>query len=165
MAFWKKNEEVLNVPGAKPAPAAGTTAAKAATPGKAASPEKAATPPKPPSNFADNVVAPVAAIRPSLDRDTTVTGKLSFNAPTRIDGKLHGEVRANDLLIIGEEAFVEGLVQAAKLVILGEVRGDVQVQERVEIGITGRVTGAIKTRNLVVLEGGTVNADCRVTGA
>jgi len=157
VAFWKKNDEMPDTP----APPATSTVK---VPEKPPVPTQNAPAAKPTTSFAENVVAPVTAIRPSLDRDTTVTGKLSFNAPTRIDGKLHGEVRANDLLIIGEEAFVEGTVRAAKLVILGEVRGEVRVQERVEIGITGRVSGAIETRNLVVLEGGTVNADCRVSG-
>lgn len=143
MAFWKKNE----------------TDTVAATPSPAT---RSATPEPLTKSFAENVVAPAPVIRPSLDRDTTVTGKLSFNSPTRIDGKLHGEVRANDLLIVGEDAFVEGIVRAEKLVVLGEVRGEVHVKDRVEIGITGRVFGAIEAKNLVVLEGGHVDADCRV---
>src|SRR5207245_1468981 len=61
-------------------------------------------------------VAPAAALRASLGPDTTVTGRLSFTVPTRIDGTLRGEVRARDLLVIGESGFVEGIVHAPTLV-------------------------------------------------
>ena len=35
-------------------------------------------------------------IRTVLDKGTQVNGKLSFTAPTRIEGRLRGEVRAAD---------------------------------------------------------------------
>ena len=64
-------------------------------------------------------------VRVSLGPDAEVTGKLSFVSPTRIEGKLKGEVRSSDLLIIGPEAVVQATVHAEKLVVLGEVRGEV----------------------------------------
>src|SRR5947207_2989351 len=39
-------------------------------------------------------------VRVSLGPDAEVTGKLSFTVPTRIEGKLKGEVRATDLLAV-----------------------------------------------------------------
>jgi len=112
-----------------------------------------------------NVVAPMPTLRPSLGADTSVSGRLSFTVPTRIDGKLRGEVRASDLLVVGEEGFVEGIVRALKLIVLGEVRGDVRGAERVEIGPGGRVTGTVETNSLVVKEGGCLDGDCRISPA
>ena len=43
-------------------------------------------------------------VRVSLGPDAEVSGKLSFVVPTRIEGKLKGEVRASDLLVIGPQA-------------------------------------------------------------
>ena len=96
MAFWNKNDEgdlLRDVP-------IGSSRAVEA-------PKPAAT------------EAPVhtTAVRSSLGPDTAITGKLSFSAPTRIDGKLKGEIRATDLLIIGEQAVVEGAVRAQKLIL------------------------------------------------
>ena len=106
--------------------------------------------------------APLPVLRPSLGADTVVSGRLSFTVPTRIDGKLRGEVRASDLLVVGEEGFIEGIVRALKLVVLGEVRGEVQGAESVEIGPGGRLMGTVETYSLVVKEGGCLDGDCRI---
>ncbi len=107
--------------------------------------------------------APTPMLRPSLGPDTAVSGRLSFTVPTRIDGRLRGEVRATDLLVVGEDAVVEGVVRALKLVVLGEVRGDIRGAERVEIGPGGRLMGTVETHSLVVKPGGCLDGDCRIS--
>lgn len=107
-------------------------------------------------------VVPVPVLRPSLGPDTSVSGRLSFTVPTRIDGKLRGEVRASELLVVGEDAVVEGVVRALKLVVLGEVRGDVRGADCVEIGAGGRLMGTVETHSLIVKEGGCLDGDCRI---
>jgi len=102
------------------------------------------------------------AVRSSLGPDTSITGKLSFSAPTRIDGKLKGEIRATDLLIIGEQAVVEGAVRAQQLMLHGEVQGDVMGVERVEIVAGGRLKGSVHTPVLIVHEGAILDGDCKV---
>jgi cytoskeletal protein CcmA (bactofilin family) len=92
-------------------------------------------------------------VRVSLGPDAEVTGKLVFAIPTRIEGKLKGELRASDLLVIGAQAVVHANVHAEKLVVLGEVRGQITGASRVEICAGGRVYGEIETRALVVREG------------
>ena len=92
-------------------------------------------------------------VRVSLGPDAQVTGKLVFSTPTRIEGKLKGELRASDLLVIGTQAVVHANVHAARLVVLGEVHGQVTGALRVEICAGGRVYGEIETRSLVVREG------------
>ena len=94
-------------------------------------------------------------VRVSLGPDAEVTGKLSFATPTRIEGKLKGELRASDLLVIGPQAVVQANVHAEKLVVLGEVRGQVQGAARIEICAGGRLYGDIETKCLVVQEGAT----------
>ncbi len=111
------------------------------------------------------VVAPEPVLRPSLGPDTVVSGRLSFTVPTRIDGKLRGEVRASEMLVVGEDAIVEGIIRALRLVVLGEVRGEVRGAERVEIGPGGRLMGTVETQSLVVKEGGCLDGDCRIAPA
>jgi len=94
-------------------------------------------------------------IRVSLGPDAEVTGKLSFATPTRIEGKLKGEVRASDLLVVGPQAVVQANVQAEKLVVLGEIRGQVLGANRIEICAGGKLYGDIETKALVVHEGAT----------
>ena len=94
-------------------------------------------------------------VRVSLGPDARVTGKLVFSVPTRIEGKLKGELRATDLVVIGAQAVVHANVHVEKLVVLGEVHGQVTGVSRVEICAGGRVFGEIETRTLVVREGAT----------
>ena len=101
-------------------------------------------------------------VRVSLGADAEVTGKLSFVSPTRIEGRLKGEVRSSDLLIVGPQAVVEASVRADKLVVLGEVRGEVVGASRVEICTGGRLYGDIETRAVVVQEGAVFEGRCRM---
>ncbi len=103
-------------------------------------------------------------VRVSLGPDAEVTGKLSFATPTRIEGKLKGELRATDLVIIGPQAVVQANVHAQKLIVLGEVRGQVEGATRVEICAGGRLFGDIDTKCLVVQEGATFEGRSRMGG-
>ena len=102
-------------------------------------------------------------IRTFLDPGTHVSGKLNFTTPTRIDGRLRGEVRSTDLLVITAGAVVHGTVWPTHLVVAGEVRGQILGAERVEIQAGGRVTGLIETRALVIVPGALLEGDCRMS--
>jgi cytoskeletal protein CcmA (bactofilin family) len=102
-------------------------------------------------------------IRTFLDPGTQVSGKLNFTTPTRIDGRLRGEVRASDLLVIAVGGQVHGTVWPTNLVVAGEVRGQILGAERVEIQAGGRVTGTIETKVLIIVEGATFEGDARMT--
>ena len=103
-------------------------------------------------------------IRTFLDPGTQVSGKLNFTTPTRIEGRMRGEVRASDLLVIAAGAQVQGTVWATSLVVAGEIRGQILGAERVEIQPGGRVAGTIETKVLIIPEGAIFEGDCRMTG-
>lgn len=126
-------------------------------------------PPSPPAPVRSNeseprpaFLGPGGALRAALGPDDSITGKLSFSAPTRIDGTLRGEVRSTDLIVVGETASVDGPIRATSLVVLGRVRGDVLGAERIEIGPRGVLRGKIETQDLIVREGGRLDGPCRV---
>src|SRR4030095_12314814 len=80
------------------------------------------------------------------------------------EGKLKGEVRAADLLVVGPQAVVHATVRADKLVVLGEVRGDVQGATRVEVCAGGKLYGDVETQSLVIQEGATFEGRSRMRG-
>jgi cytoskeletal protein CcmA (bactofilin family) len=122
-------------------------------------PRPAAEVERPPADF----LQPPQPLRALLGHDSEVTGKLGFSGPTRIDGRLRGEVRGTDLLLIGESGYVHGTIRASALVVLGCVEGDVVCTERVEIGPHGVLQGNVETRALVVHDGGQLDGDIRVS--
>ena len=101
-------------------------------------------------------------IRTFLDPGTAVSGKLSFATPTRIEGRLRGEVRASDLLVIAAGGVVHGTIWARSLVVAGEVRGEVRGAERVEIQAGGKVVGRVETQRFVLPEGAFFEGECRM---
>jgi cytoskeletal protein CcmA (bactofilin family) len=103
-------------------------------------------------------------VRVSLGSDAEVTGKLSFASATRIEGKLKGEVRAADLLVVGPQAVVDATVRADRLVVLGEVRGEVLAAARVEVCAGGKLYGDVETQTLVIQEGATFEGRSRMNG-
>lgn len=102
--------------------------------------------------------------RVAVGRGVTVAGKLIFNEPVRIEGHFRGEVVSVDLVVISDEATVEGKVQARRLVVMGELRGDVAESGKVYIGPHARVFGNISAENLTVCEGAYFDGRIRMSG-
>lgn len=103
-------------------------------------------------------------LRVSLGADAEVTGKLSFTTPTRIEGRLKGELRSTSMLVIGKEGVVHAAVQAEQLIVLGEICGNVVASTRVEVHPGGRILGDVRTGCLVVKEGGVLEGGVKMSG-
>lgn len=97
--------------------------------------------------------------RVAVGRNITVSGRLVFQEPVRIEGCFRGEVTSVDLVVIASEAVVEGRVRAPRLLILGELRGDVTGAVRIVIGPCARVYGRIEADHLTICEGARLNGD------
>jgi cytoskeletal protein CcmA (bactofilin family) len=101
-------------------------------------------------------------VRTYVGPDAVINGKLAFTTPTRIEGKLKGELRCTQLLIIGPSAVVEGWVKADELRIEGLLRGEIAETRKVEICPQGRLVGKVSARLLVVRDGAFLEGQCAV---
>jgi len=102
--------------------------------------------------------------RVAVARNITVSGRLVFHEPVRIEGRFRGEVSSVDLVVISGEGDIEGRVRAPRLLILGELRGDVIAADRVVLGPRCRVFGRIEAKRLTICEGALLNGDVRMAG-
>jgi cytoskeletal protein CcmA (bactofilin family) len=118
---------------------------------------KPLVPPGPPSEFLRET-----EVRTSIAADAVINGKLCFTTPTRVEGKLKGELRCTQLLIIARSAVVEGRVIADELRVEGVVKGEVDDTRKVEVCEEGTLIGRIAARHLVVREGAFVDGRCAV---
>lgn len=91
--------------------------------------------------------------RSALGEGTIIQGKLSFDTPVRIDGKLSGEIFSSKVLIVGPAGLIDAKIEVAALIVLGSVKGDITATERVEIWTGATVEGKVRTSNLVIQEG------------
>lgn len=89
-----------------------------------------------------------------LDHGTSLTGELSFTGTLRIDGNVHGSISTPDLLIIGERASIHADIKAAEVQVYGSISGNIESSRKIEIFSTGRLHGDVRTKQLVIWEGG-----------
>jgi cytoskeletal protein CcmA (bactofilin family) len=86
--------------------------------------------------------------------DTSISGKLSFSRPVKIDSRFSGEVKASALVILGPKAEVKARISAGNLQVEGRLVGTVRVSGWIEIHPGGRFQGAIESGKLKVYPGG-----------
>jgi cytoskeletal protein CcmA (bactofilin family) len=92
---------------------------------------------------------------------TTIEGNLTFKGGLRIDGKVKGNVTAESgqesMLVISEQAKVEGEVRVAHLVVNGEIVGPVHSSELLELQPKARITGNVYYKALEMHGGALVS--------
>jgi len=131
-------------------------AAQAAAPSNSASAEKPATPLRPaPAEARSNTDG-----RAYLDSGSKISGKLTFEGTTRIDGQVEGEIVAKESLLIGEGAVVTAQIKANSIIIAGKVSGDITASQRLEIRPSARVIGNLTSPVLIVHEGAMFEGHC-----
>ncbi len=104
---------------------------------------------------------PAAAPRPTprgdlnahLGQGAIIEGKLTFKGSVHIDGRVEGEIRADDTVVLGESAVVVAKITAAKVIAQGRIEGDIEASQRIELRAPASVTGNIRTPSLVIHEG------------
>lgn len=99
-----------------------------------------------------------------LDRGTQLTGELQFSGTLRIDGTFHGSITTADVLVVGEHASIHGDIRAGEVEVHGRVSGNIEAKRRLEIYTTGRVHADLRTPQLVVHPGGTLDGQTVMEG-
>jgi len=85
-----------------------------------------------------------------------LTGELTGKSVIRIDGKITGNVKVLNGIILGEKGMIIGDIETGSAVLYGTVNGNVKVQQ-LEIKKTGKVNGDIKTETLEIEMGAQYN--------
>jgi cytoskeletal protein CcmA (bactofilin family) len=103
-------------------------------------------------------------VRTVLFPNSSISGKLSYDLPVKIDSRFTGEVKASDLLVVGANAHVEARVAARRLQLEGKLVGSVQVVGCFEIMPGGHFKGDAQAGQLKVHPGAIFDGQGRVTG-
>lgn len=164
MAFFKKKTEESDLkPGApfeaEPKPAStpsGTPPSNPAAEGFAARVAGVATATTP-ASAGDGGFDRFGKLRSALGPGTVIQGKLSFDTPVRIDGKLSGEIFSSEAIIVGAGGSIEGDIEVASLIVLGVVRGRVTAHQRVEVLSGGRLEADFVAPVFQMEDGGIFN--------
>ena len=111
--------------------------------------------------FGDKKKAPTGAIETLIGKDTVIRGDVIFKGGLRIDGKVNGNVMCEDgaqgMLVLSENACIDGQVHVSHLVINGTINGPVISEELIELQPKARVTGDVRYRSLEMHNGAVVD--------
>lgn len=153
MTFWKKkNEEGVEIKNLTLETQSKSTQIKTSSD----SPEKT-------TDLDERLAQRYGRARSALGVGTVIQGRLSFDTPVRIDGKLNGDVTSTKAVIVGQTGVMEAQIQVSALIVLGGVvKGDIRATERVEILQGGRVEGTVTAPSLYVEEGSILNGTCNM---
>ena len=102
-----------------------------------------------------------ARIDTLIGQGTVIRGDLTFSGGLHVDGKIIGNVHADDdsnaLLILSEFGQIEGDVKAPNMVLNGEIIGDVFGSSRVELAPKSRINGSVYYNLIEMAIGAEVN--------
>lgn len=91
-----------------------------------------------------------------FDAHMSVEGDVETEGTLRVDGRLHGDVRRADVVVVAAGASIVGNVSAREVIIGGSVTGNVSAVQRVELQQSGAVAGDIEAAAIMIQEGGKV---------
>jgi len=97
-----------------------------------------------------------------IDSGVSFEGKITVTGMFRIDGEVKGNIIAENGLLLGERARVEGQIDASDVTIAGRFDGQIFAKSRVEIQPKGVVTGEIHSPCLVIQPGGVLDGQCHM---
>jgi cytoskeletal protein CcmA (bactofilin family) len=100
-----------------------------------------------------------------IAKGTVIEGKFECSENVRMDGSVHGEVRVDKRLVLGEGSYVQGNINARDAAIKGRIKGDVIVKEALHLMDTAVIEGNITAKTMVVEEGARYNGSCRIGAA
>ena len=101
-------------------------------------------------------------IKSLIAQGTRIEGNVKFSEGLRVDGEVFGDIQAapeesGSMLVISEQAKVEGEVRVAQLVVNGEITGPVYSSELLELQPKARITGDVYYKALEMHGGALVS--------
>jgi cytoskeletal protein CcmA (bactofilin family) len=104
-------------------------------------------------------------IRSLIGEGMAVQGELKFQDGLRIDGHVIGDVLAEgdgrSILVISDNARVQGRVFASHVIINGEVHGPIHCTEMLELQPKARVVGDVRYETLEMHPGAQVEGELK----
>jgi cytoskeletal protein CcmA (bactofilin family) len=88
-----------------------------------------------------------------LNSDVEVKGNLKFSGEMTCDGKVEGEIQTDGNLNLGDNAVINGEINAQSVVARGKINGNINAKEKIEIKAKTELFGDIRASKLVIEEG------------
>jgi cytoskeletal protein CcmA (bactofilin family) len=110
--------------------------------------------------FGKKAGKPQSQIDTLIGANTRIEGNINFSGGLRVDGYIKGNVVAStdrpSILVLSDQATVEGKIQVSHAIINGVVSGAIQASEYVELQAKAKVSGDIVYKAMEIHVGASV---------
>ena len=112
--------------------------------------------------FGKNAQPPIKSL---IAQGSRIEGNLRFTEGLRVDGEVFGDLRANpdqpSILVISEEALVQGAIDADHVIINGSVKGPVNARQLLELQPRARIEGDVTYKALEMHQGAVITGQLK----
>ena len=107
--------------------------------------------------------APLVELNALLGRGTRYSGKLHFDGRIRIEGDFEGEIRGDDVLVIGDGASIDGDIEVGVCIVTGgSVRANIRARDAIELHAPATVIGDLHAPNVFIDRGVQFEGNCKM---
>ncbi len=95
-----------------------------------------------------------------IGKGSVLEGKLTVSSNVRVDGKIKGDLKTNDSLVIGKQGEIEGEITAKNTVVGGKVSGKINAKGKVVLESNAIFKGEITAARLIIDDGAVFDGQC-----
>lgn len=104
-----------------------------------------------------------AKIGTLIGKGAVFNGDFSAPGSVRVDGTIPGNLKCEELLVIGPDGTINGDITTQNVIISGKVEGDIIANGKLELLSTGKLVGNITAKSLVIDENASFDGRCIMT--
>ena len=98
-----------------------------------------------------------------IGKGTLYEGNVHFEGRARIEGQFRGDIRGDDVLVIGPGADIDGRILVESCIVLGgRVRADIQATQAIELHQPAEVHGDLQCPNIFIDRGVKFEGKCKM---
>lgn len=91
-------------------------------------------------------------------------GKFYISGSLRIDGKFEGEIKTEEVLVVGETGKIKTNIKARDVIVSGTMIGNILAENEVRLDKNCKLLGDIKAPGLFIAEGVVAKGNIHITG-
>src|SRR3990172_4214152 len=99
-----------------------------------------------------------------LGKSSVFEGNITVEHSLRVDGKVVGNIKTPDTLVVGKEGEIVGNVSVKNLILGGKLHGKVLSSSKVVLESQSEFRGEINTLKIVIDEGAIFEGKCSMSG-
>jgi len=89
-----------------------------------------------------------------------VEGDLSSQGNIIVEGEVHGNIKTEHNLRVGEGAKIFANIKAESAFVSGEIQGNLKIKDKLELTSSAKIVGDVETKTIVIAQGGIVHGKC-----